>query len=112
MVSDGEIKSDYDWTIVVDMTDSLEGNVADIACADMEAELNGLMDYITSTMKINAVGKYLNDSDNISLILQTIKNKPDDFESYFRFKLNAIIERYDEVTDDPNEAKQSKEELK
>ncbi|MCM1177658.1 MAG: hypothetical protein NC335_07940 [Bacteroides sp.] len=112
MIFDGEVKSDYDWNIVVDMTDSLEGNVANIACADMESELNGLMDYITSTMKINAVGKYLNEPNNINLILQTIKNRPDDFESYFRFKLNAIIERYDEVAEDPEEAKQSKEELK
>ena len=112
MVEAGTTKVDYDWNIVVDMTDSLEGNVADIACADMEAELNGLMDYIIATMKINAVGKYLNASDNIELILNTIKNRPDDFEPYFKFKLNAIIERYDEVAESPDESRQAKEELK
>lgn len=112
MVEAGTINVDDDWNIVVDLTDSLEGNVADIACADMEQELNGLMEYILATMRINAVGKYLNEPDNIELILNTIKNRPDDFESYFRFKLNAVIGRYDEIADSPEEAKQSKDELK
>lgn len=112
MVEEGTISVQDDWSIVVDMTDSLEGHVADIACADMEQELNGLMEYILSTMRINAVGKYLNEPDNIELILKTLKERPEDFESYFRFKLNAVIERYDEVADSPEEAKQAKEELK
>lgn len=112
MVEEGTTQVDDDWNIVVDMTDSLEGPVADIACADMEQQLNGLMDYIVSTMKINAVNKYLSEPDNIELVLNTIKNRPDDFETYFRFKLDAILARYDEVAENPEEAKQSKDELK
>lgn len=111
MVEQGTINVEDDWSIVVDLTESLEGNVADIACADMEQQMNGLMEYILSTMRINAVGKYLNEPDNIERILHTIQEQPDDFESYFRFKLNAVMERYDEVAESPEEAKQSKDEL-
>lgn len=111
MVENGTMNVTDDWNIVVDMTDSLDGIVADIACADMEQELNGLIEYIVATMRINAVAKYLNNSNNIELILKTIKEHPDDFETYFKYKLNAIIERYDEIAESPEEAQQSKDEL-
>lgn len=112
MVEQGTKDVEDDWDIVVDLTDSLDGDMANIACADMEKELNGLMEYIVSTMRITAVSKYLNEQSNMDLILHTLKTRPGDFDSYFRFKLNAIYDRYDDIADSPEEAEQSKAELK
>lgn len=112
MVEAGTKNVEDDWSIVVDLTDSLEGDVANIACADMERQMNGLMEYIVSSMRINAVGKYLNEAYDVEKILQTLKARPGEFDSYFRFKLNAIYDRYDDDAENEEEAKQAKEELK
>lgn len=65
MVEAGTKNVEDDWSIVVDLTDSLEGDVANIACTDMERQMNGLMEYIVSSMRINAVGKYLNEAYDV-----------------------------------------------
>lgn len=100
MVKEGTREIPDDWSIVVDVTDNFDSKVSQFACEDMARTSSGLFEYFKATFEINAVcilpefaQQQLDDVDDI---LVTLKNKPDDFESYFKSKFTTIINNLDD----------------
>lgn len=110
MIDAGTSRVEDDWSIVVDITDSLDGKVANIACADMASQLNGLMEYIICTLRINAAHKYLKEPNDIDAVLSFLKNPSPEFEMYYRIKVDTIRDRYDQI-DDAEEREAAKKEF-
>lgn len=87
MVTNGSKDVVDDWSIVVDATDDYESKVAPMAVEDCDRLINSIYDYIRATFQINAVLRFTkldkNDSENIDLALQVIKERPATMETYF-----------------------------
>ncbi|OAV65361.1 hypothetical protein Barb6XT_02442 [Bacteroidales bacterium Barb6XT] len=104
MIEAGTRDVEDDWSIIVDVTDDLDSKVSKYACEDMEMTLNALYNYIKSVFEINAVywrSEFSSQSnlDNIDGILAVLKNRPDDFEMYYKAKLDTILHNMDEEDD-------------
>jgi hypothetical protein len=105
MVKSGTRDVDDDFSVIVDVTDSFESKVSRFACEDMEKTINGLYDYFKATFEINAVQRrpefMTQNLDSVDTILQFLNNRPPDFDSFYQYKLGAILERFkdDEAED-------------
>lgn len=95
IVDKGTLEIKDDWNVTVDMTGSYENKISKLATKDAELMNNRIYDYIKATFKINACLGYLgldkSDSAHLIKCLNTLQNKPDDFETYFKRKWNDDI---------------------
>lgn len=100
MVNNGEADFNDDWNIVVDATDSYESKVSSISIGDSETLYNKIYDYVKATFQINAALRYLgldkNNSENLEKALYILKNKPTDFEVYFKTRWHDIVNNLDD----------------
>lgn len=96
MIESGRVEDDGSWSLLVDASGKLVSDVAPLACDEMESKLNGLMEYIRATFKIDAVQRYFCDSasDSVAKIIEIIKNPPEDFDITFKQRLRDIYARY------------------
>lgn len=96
MIKSGRVEDDGTWSILVDASGKLNSDVAPLACAEMESKLNGLLEYIRATFKIDAVERFVCDSSSASVakILEIMKNPPEDFDFTFKQRLKDIYSRY------------------
>lgn len=110
MIESGSVEDDGTWSILVDASGKLTSDVAPLACADMESKLNGLMEYIRATFKIDAVQRYVSNSasDTVANIIDLMKNPPEDFDVIFKQRLKDIYSRY--KGDDAQENKEGLDE--
>lgn len=110
MVENGRVEDDGTWSVLVDASGRLNSSVAPLACAEMESKLNGLMEYIRATFKIDAVQRYVCDSssDSVANIIEIMKNPPEDFDFTFKQRLKDIYSRY--KGDDAQENKEGLDE--
>ena len=105
MVKAGTRNIEDDYSIIVDVTDNFESRVSRFACEDMEKTTNGLYNYFKSVFEINAVQKrpeFISQNlDSVDDILSFLKNRPPDFDSFYQYKLAAILDRFkDDETED------------
>lgn len=95
IVDNGNLDIEDDWNVIVDMSGSYESRISNLATKDAELMNSRIYDYFKATYKINACLGYLgldkSDSANLSQCLKTLKDKPDDFEIYFKRKWNDDI---------------------
>lgn len=95
MIEEGKINEDYDWNLVVDVTDKLESEISTLAVSDMQRQFDGMLDYIRATYTIKAVKDVVNPADkSISNILDIIKHPYEGMESDFKAELRRIRENY------------------
>ncbi len=95
MVATGAPSESSDWNLVVDVTDKLESEISDIACADMHRQQDGMLDYIRASYTIKAVKDVVDPPDkSIASILHMIKNPSPEMESDFKSQLKRIKENY------------------
>ena len=94
------IKVEDNWSIIVDVTDSLDSEVARFACSDMEKTINGLYDYFKATFQINALQMRLEFSgktlESIDELLALYCNPPTDFDACYAAKLIQILNNLEE----------------
>ena len=92
MLTAGTVEILNDWSFVVDMTGDLDSRISELAIKDTEHTFNGIYDYIKATYKINAalskMGVDRSDSDRLNDALDSLANRPDDFETYFQVMWN------------------------
>jgi hypothetical protein len=95
IVEKGECEINDDWNVIVDMSGSYETRISNLATKDAELMNNRICDYFKATYKINACLGYLGldktNSAHLLECLKTLKNHPDDFETYFKRKWNDDI---------------------
>lgn len=95
IVENGTLEIKDDWNVTVDMSDSYENKISNLATKDAELMNNRIYDYIKATFKINAclgyLGKDKTDSKHLEECLYVLKNNPYDFEIYFKRKWNDDI---------------------
>lgn len=88
MVKEGTTEIQDDWSMVVDVTDNLESQISKIAIEDAEKVYNNLYNYIRSCFQVNSVLRKADlsweNSDHLNIALKQIRDKPDDFETYFK----------------------------
>ena len=103
MVAQGSLQIDDDWHIIVDATDNFESKMAPIAIAQADRLFNSVFDYIKATFQINAALRYLgldqSDSAHLTRALETLGNRPDDFETYFKVAWNNIYSSLEDEED-------------
>lgn len=99
MVAKGTTEVDTDWGFVLDMTGDLDSRIAALAIEDAEDTFNGIYDYIKATYQINVVlakdGYDYSDSSKIATVLDTLSNRPTDFETYFQVLWNEQLRNTD-----------------
>ena len=95
MLREKTVKIQDNWSIIVDVTDNLDSEVARFACADMEKTINGLYDYFKATFQINALKIRLEFSertlDSIDELLALYANPPVGFDDFYAAKLSLIL---------------------
>ena len=95
IVETGNLEIKDNWNVVVDMSDNYENKISNLSTKDAELMNNKIYDYIKATFKINACLGYLgldkSDSAHLEQCFKILKNKPDDFETYFKRKWNDEI---------------------
>jgi hypothetical protein len=100
MIEKGSTEIDDKWNIVVDVTENFESKVSKIAEADNAHLLNKVYDYIKATFQINATLRRLhldkNNSENLKRALHTLKNRPDDFETFFEVQWHNLYNSLEE----------------
>lgn len=95
MIEDGEVKENYDWNIVVDVTDKLESEISSLAVDDMQRQLDGMLDYIRASYTIKAVKEIVNPSDkSVANLLDIIIHPYPEMESDFKAELRRIRNNY------------------
>lgn len=96
MVDSGSSEETNEWSLVVDMTDKLESEISDLACADMQRLLDGMINYIRASYTIKAVKRMPGASlESMSQIISRIKNSDATMEAYFQVRLSDVISNYD-----------------
>lgn len=104
MVESGEIIETDDWNMVVDLTNRLESEVSSLAVADMQRQLDGMLNYIRASYTIKCVKDVADPADkSISNILRIIKNPTPEIESDFKSQLRRIKENYRKDSDEDAE---------
>ena len=100
MVKSGTRDVEDDFSVIVDVTDNFESRVSRFACEDMEKTINGLYDYFKAVFEINAVQKrpeFISQNlDSVDDILSFLNNRPANFDTFYEYKLGAILERFKE----------------
>lgn len=82
--------------MVVDMSDKLESEISDLACADMQRLLDGMINYIRASYTIKAVKRMPGASlESMPQIIERIKNPDATMEAYFQVRLSDVISNYD-----------------
>ena len=75
MVDTGSAEETKEWSMVVDMSDKLESEISDLACADMQRLLDGMINYIRASYTIKAVKRMPGASlESMPQIIERIKN--------------------------------------
>lgn len=96
MVETGSMEETNDWSMVVDMSDKLESEISDLACADMQRLLDGMINYIRASYTIKAVKRMPGASlESMSQIISRIKNPDASMEAYFSVRLADVLSNYD-----------------
>ena len=96
MVDTGSAEETKDWSMVVDMSDKLESEISDLACADMQRLLDGMINYIRASYTIKAVKRMPGASlESMSQIIERIKDPDATMEAYFQVRLSDVISNYD-----------------
>lgn len=96
MIETGSMEETDDWSMVVDMSDKLESEISDLACADMQRLLDGMINYIRASYTIKAVKRMPGASlESMSQIISRIKNPDASMEAYFSVRLADILSNYD-----------------
>ena len=84
MVDTGSAEETKEWSMVVDMSDKLESEISDLACADMQRLLDGMINYIRASYTIKAVKRMPGASlESMPQIIERIKNPDATMEAYF-----------------------------
>jgi hypothetical protein len=100
MIENGSTEIDDKWNIVVDVTENFESKISKIAEADNAHLLNKVYDYIKATFQINATLRRLhldkNNSEHLKRALHTLKNRPDDFETFFEVQWHNLYNSLEE----------------
>ena len=96
MVDAGSAEESEGWSMVVDMTDRLESDISDIACADMQHLLDGMLNYIKASYTIKAVRRMPGASlESMNQIFHRIKNYDASIDAYFQVRLSDVLSNYD-----------------
>ncbi len=96
MIENGSLEVTSDWSMAVDLTDKLESEVSELACADMQRLLDGMINYIRASYTIKAVKRMPGASlESMEQILQRIKNSDSSMEAYFSVRLADVLANYD-----------------
>ena len=77
-----------DWSMVVDVTDNLDSDVAQYACKDVEIMENGFGKYIRSTYMVDIIQQ--RKSCNIDEALRYLKEDNDKSGEFYESALNNI----------------------
>lgn len=100
MVKSGNTKVEDEWSIVLDATDNYESKIAKISADDAEVLTNKIYDYVKSAFQINATLRRLKldktNSKNLHKALETLKDKPSDFEIYFEAQWDNLYNSLEE----------------
>lgn len=100
MIEKGETNIPDDWNIVLDTTDDFESKMAKIASDDAENLINSVYEYIKGTFQVNAALRRLklekNNSHNLDIALNLLKEKPSDFEIYFETQWDNLYNSLEE----------------
>jgi hypothetical protein len=98
MVQEGTRNVEDDFSMIVDVTDNFESRVSRFACEDMERTINGLYEFFKASFEINAVQKRYETTmpavDSVDQWLLILKNRPDNFDSYYENKFNVILDKF------------------
>lgn len=95
MVDAGTRNITDDWSLIVDVTDRLDSQISQYACADMEKLTNSYRDYVKATFIFNLVQKRLwNTSTNPVIVLAEIKKGIDKTDGFYESRLSSIREKY------------------
>lgn len=114
MVKEGTIDVEDDWSQVVDLTDKLDSNVSNIACADMDKTLNGLMDYVRASYSIKVMRRLVTPHTSVATALSMIKHPSVENNADINASLRNIYNRYyynAKTTEEMQEAEQNVKEL-
>ncbi|MBL7901566.1 MAG: hypothetical protein JNK73_06200 [Bacteroidia bacterium] len=94
MIQNGSTKINDDWSIVLDATDNYDSKISKISTKDAESLINSLYDYVKATFQINAALRFLslekNNSDNLEKAIAVLKDKPKEFDTYFKVLWDSI----------------------
>lgn len=106
----GTVDVEDDWSLVVDLSDSLDSPVAPIACRDMERTLNSLHRYFHSTFVINAIASKLKDEGKPSSIPDVLRYLKDMnvADPWFGALLSLLLK---EIAEDDEELKMLRDKL-
>ena len=88
MVETGSRDVEDDWSMVVDVTDNLDSDVAQYACKDVEIMENGFGKYIRSTYMVDIIQQ--RKSCNIDEALRYLKEDNDKSGEFYESALNNI----------------------
>lgn len=109
MVDAGTRKVTDDWSLVVDVTDHLDSQISQYACADMEKLTNNYRNYVRATFIFNLVQKRnYGNNDSPESVLASIKEsiEKDNKNGYYEWRLGNIREKY--ISDHTDEADAAK----
>lgn len=88
MVEAGTRDVDDDWSMIVDLTDNLDSDVAQYACKDVEKMENGYGKYIRSTYMVDIIQQ--RKSCNVDEALRYLKEDNDKSGEFYESILNSI----------------------
>ena len=114
MVKEGTLEVEDDWNQVVDLTDKLDSSVSQIACADMDKTINGMMDYIRASYSIRVMRRMTVPHASVASALNMIKNPTDEINADLRSNLRRIHNNYftnAKTEEERQEAEQNVKEL-
>lgn len=100
MVAQGTREIEDSWSIVLDVTDNYESQIALIASSDADKMNNGLYEYIKCTFQINAALRMLklekNNSANLEAALVALNIRRPDLEVYYQVQWDTLSATWDE----------------
>lgn len=88
MVETGTKDVDDNWSMIVDLTDNLDSNVSQYACADVERMENSICKYIRSTYMINLIQQRKKCS--VEEALRFLKESNDRGSEFYESKIDEI----------------------
>ena len=97
----GTVGVEDDWSMVVDLNDSLDSPVSFVACQDMEKIINGLSNYLHTTFEINTIQTRLrNKGEDVDIprVLDELINV-DKGAEWFESQIDSILEFVDNDDD-------------
>ena len=111
MVEAGTKDIEDDWSMVVDMTDDLDGKVAPYACKDIERMENGIGKYIRATYMIDLVQRHHSTPDVCSVedAIKLLKLEEERNDPYYKYVYQDEIQKQ---LPDLSETEFDKEDLK